>query len=78
MKVLDKVKVMGRGYILVVIPKDIIQMTDEIVFNNIHFEIKGIERLSFIKKIGLLLSPNNMVGELINIGDEINIIKHND
>lgn len=75
MKVIYKVNVIGRGYILVVKPQETINITDEIIFNDFHFKISGIERLSNMKKIGLQLSPNDMVGKLINVGDEIEVKK---
>lgn len=78
MKVIDKVKVLGRGYILVIIPDDEINITDTILFDNIQFKIRGIERLSNMKQIGLILSPNDVVGKLIEIDDEITLLKHED
>ena len=78
MKVIDKVKVLGRGYILVIIPDDEINITDMILFDNIRFKICGIERLSNMKQIGLVLSPNDMVGKLIDIDDEITLLKNED
>lgn len=75
MKVIDKVKVLGRGYVLVVIPDNKINMCDKILFDNIQFEIVGIEQLTHMKQIGLVLSPNDIVGKLINIDDNIEIIK---
>lgn len=78
MKVIDKVKVLGRGYILVIIPNDEINITDIILFGNIQFKICGIERLSNMKQIGLLLSPNDVVGKLIEIDDEITLLKNED
>lgn len=78
MKVIDKVKVLGRGYILVIIPDDEINITDTILFDNIKFKIHGIERLSNMKQIGLILSPNDVIGKLIEIDDEITLLKHED
>jgi len=78
MKVIDKVKVLGRGYILIIIPDDEINITDTILFDNIQFKICGIERLNNMKQIGLVLSPNNAVGKLIKIDDEITLLKNED
>ena len=50
-------------------------MTDKIVFGENEFEIRGIERLSFMKNVGLVLRPNDVAYETISIGDEIEIVK---
>lgn len=75
MKVKDKVKVTGRGCVIVVEPDFEINMTDKIVFGENEFEIRGIERLSFMKNVGLVLRPNDVAYETISIGDEIEIVK---
>lgn len=75
MKVIDKVKVVGRGCVIVVEPDCEINISDKIVFGDNEFEIKGIERLSFMKKTGLVLRPNDAAYEKINIGDEIELTK---
>lgn len=75
MKVIDKVKVVGRGCVIVVVPDCEINISDKIVFGDNEFEIGGIERLSFMKKTGLVLRPNDVVYEKINIGDEIELAK---
>ena len=76
MKIIDKVKVIGRGYVFIIIPDDTINMTDTIVFNGVQFKITGIERLSFMKQVGLILNPNDTAGNIINIGDEIEIYEN--
>ena len=78
MKVIDKVKVIGRGYVLVVIPDDVIHITDKIIHKNVHYKITGIERVSHMKHIGLVLRPNDSVGVFIKIGDELTVLKNED
>ena len=75
MEVKDKVKVTGRGCVIVVEPDCEINMTDKIVFGENEFEIRGIERLSFMKNVGLVLRPNDIAYETINIGDKIEMVK---
>lgn len=75
MEVKDKVNVVGRGCVIVVKPDCEINITDKIIFGENEFEIRGIERLSFMKNVGLVLRPNDIVYETINAGDEIEIVK---
>lgn len=75
MEVKDKVNVVGRGCVIVVEPDCEINITDKIIFGENEFEIRGIERLSFMKNVGLVLRPNDIVYETINAGDEIEIVK---
>lgn len=79
----DCVNVYSRGWVLVV-------SGDELVHSEIHcgekivcgenvFTIKGVERTKYddkwwSKHVGLVLSPNNLVPDCFNIGEEIEII----
>ncbi len=73
MKVIDKVKVLGRGCVIVVEPDCEITMSDKVIFGENEFELNGIERLTNLKKVGLVLRPNDVAYDTINVGDEINI-----
>ena len=75
MKVKDKVKVIGRGCVIIIEPDCEINISDKIVFDERKFEIAGIERWSHMKTIGLVLRPNDVAYETISIGDEIEIKK---
>ena len=75
MVVKDKAKVVGRGCIIVTEPDCEINMSDKVIVGKKEFEIAGIERLSVMKTIGLVLRPNDIAQETINIGDKIEIIK---
>lgn len=75
MEVKDKVKVNGRGCVIIIEPDCEINMSDKVVFSDKEFEIAGIERLSFMKKVGLVLRPNDIAYETISIGDEVEIVK---
>ena len=72
MKIIDKVKVLGRGMILVIDELNIsCNIDDEIIINDITFKIIGIERITYQKKVGLLLSPNDLVNDNFNVNDQI-------
>ena len=75
MEVKDKVKVLGRGCVIIVESDSEITTSDKIICNNKEFEIAGIERLSHMKTVGLILRPNDKVYETINIGDTIQVVK---
>ncbi len=77
MEVKDKVNVVGRGCVIVVKPDCEINITDKIICGENEFEIRGIERLSAMKNknVGLVLRPNDIAYEMINVGDEIEIVK---
>ena len=74
MKVKDKVKVLGRGCVIVVEPDCEINFSDNVKTADEVFEIVGIERWSHLKTTGLVLRPNDKAYETINIGDEIQIV----
>lgn len=78
MKVIDKVKVLGRGYVLVVIPDEPININDKILHKSVKYKITGIERVQHMKQIGLVLNPNDSVGVFIKIGDELTVLKNED
>jgi len=75
----DIVYVIGRGNIIcsVLGDNDIIHINDNIKIKNHIFDITGIEMWEHSKNIGIILKPNNLIQELVNIGDEIKIIKKN-
>lgn len=70
-KVIDKVRVIGRGWVIVVEPDGEISMTDKLTCNGTEFTIAGIESVTFMKKVGLILRPNDMVDKTISVGDDI-------
>lgn len=77
MKVEDIVYIIGRGNIVcsTLGNNDVIKMKDKIKINNNIFDITGIEMWEHSKHIGLILRPNNLIKEIININDEIEIVK---
>ena len=78
MKVEDIVYVIGRGNIVcsTLGNDDVIRITDKIRINDNIFDIIGIEMWEHSKHIGLILRPNNLIKEIININDEIKIVKY--
>ena len=75
MEVKDKIKVTGRGCVIILEPDCDITMSDKVICGEHEFTIAGIERLSFIKTVGLILRPNDIAHETINVGDNIIISK---
>lgn len=75
MRVIDKVNVVGRGTILIVgeIPSCGLNIEQEVLVDGYGFKVRGIELQEFMKKSGLILSPNEKVDERVNIGDYIEI-----
>ena len=71
MKVKDKIRVLGRGCVIIIEPTCEINISDKVICGENKFEIAGIERLSFVKTIGLVLHPNDTACKTINIGDNI-------
>ena len=71
MEVKDKIRVLGRGCVIIVEPTCEINISDKVICGENEFEITGIERLSFVKTIGLVLRPNDIAYKTINIGDNI-------
>ena len=71
MEVKDKIRVLGRGCVVIVEPTCGINISDKVICGENKFEIAGIERLSFVKTIGLVLRPNDIACKTINIGDNI-------
>ena len=67
----DKVRVTGRGCVIILEPDGEINISDKVTCNGTEFGIVGIERLSFVKTVGLILRPNDVAYEKINVGDEI-------
>ena len=72
----DKVRVTGRGCVIIFEPDEEIHITDKVVCNGNEFSIAGIERLSFLKNVGLILRPNDLAQEKINIGDDITVLQN--
>jgi len=70
-EVKDKIRVLGRGCVIIVEPTCEINISDKVICGEEEFEIAGIERLSFVKTIGLVLRPNDIAYKTINIGDNI-------
>lgn len=73
MEVKNKVKVLGRGCVIIVEPNCEIHLSDKIRCGENEFEIIGIEGISFMKTVGLLLRPNDIADNTISVGDEIEI-----
>lgn len=73
MKIIDKVRVLGRGWILVCdeAAPHVLHIDDEIVKNGTTFRIRGIEMMSHSVKLGLILSPNDSVDDTFSVGDVI-------
>jgi len=71
----DKIRVLGRGWVIISETDEPPTISDEIEVNGKIFGIVGIERWSYIKRLGLILRPNDEVNETISIGDNMEIIK---
>ena len=75
MIVQDKIRVIGRGWVIISETDEPPTISDEIEVNGKIFGIVGIERWSYSKRLGLILRPNDEVNETISIGDNMEIIK---
>lgn len=78
MKVIDIVHVTGRGYVFLGEPEKAIHVGDKIRFSDHEFEVRGIERLSHCKRIGLMLAHSQTAHDIIHKGDEVKIINKED
>ena len=65
-RVIDKVKVLGRGYILVCTDAECLEIGQKIKadFSGTIFEVTALERLSHVSTVGVVLRPNDMVFEV--------------
>ena len=70
----DKIRVLGRGWVIISETDEPPTISDEIEVNGKIFGIVGIERW-YTKRLGLILKPNDEVNETISIGDNMEIIK---
>jgi hypothetical protein len=70
----DKIRVLGRGWVIISETDEPPTISDEIKVNGKIFGIVGIERW-YTKRLGLVLRPNDEVNETISIGDNMEIIK---
>lgn len=77
MKVENIVYVIGRGNIVCshLETNEVIHIKDNIKINDNIFDITGIEMWEHSKDIGLILKPNDLVKEKVNINDTIEIVK---
>lgn len=77
MKVENIVYVIGRGNIVCshLDTDKAIHIKDNIKINDNIFDITGIEMWEHSKNIGLILKPNDLVKEKVNINDKIEIVK---
>ena len=71
----DKIRVLGRGWVIITETDEPLTTSDEIESNGKIFEIAGIERWPYSKRLSLLLRPNDEANEIISIGDSMEIIK---
>ena len=84
MVVEDCMNVVGRGWVVIVYCDEFgypeVHCGDGIVRGDITFTITGVERMSSVwwnKRIGLILSPNNLVPDHFEIGEELEILQKN-
>jgi len=70
----DKIRVLGRGWVIISETDEPPTISDEIEVNGKVFGIVGIERW-YTKRLGLVLRPNDEVNETISIGDNLEIKK---
>ena len=75
MIVQDKIRVLGRGWVIISETDEPLTITDEILANGKTFGIVGIERWPYSKRLGLILKPNDESNEVISVGDDLEIIK---
>lgn len=75
MRISDIVHVTGRGYVFLGIPDpgEELHSGDTVVIRgrSDQYEISAVERLTWVKTIGIILRPNQEAAKLICIGDEI-------
>ena len=73
MKVENIVYVIGRGNIVLTKKEkdNPVHINDKLKISDNIFEITGIEHSEYIKTMGLILRPNQLVKEVVKIGDEI-------
>jgi len=75
MIVQDKIHVLGRGWVIISETDEPPTIEDMVFVNDKYFAIAGIERVSFSKRLGLILRPNDESNEVISVGDNLEIIK---
>ena len=75
MIVQDKIRGLGRGWVIISETDEPLTITDEILANGKTFGIVGIERWPYSKRLGLILRPNDESNEVISVGDDLEIIK---
>lgn len=75
MRISDIVHVTGRGYVFLGIPDtgEEFHSGDTVVIRgrSDRYEISAVERLTWVKTIGIILRPNQEAAKQICIGDEI-------
>lgn len=73
MEVVEKVKVLGRGNVIIVDPCNYdcnFIVGDHVNIHDTEFGVSGVEIAPFTNKIGLVLYPNDKVSK-IEIGDKV-------
>ena len=72
MKVVDIIRVTDRGWV-VVCDEDDELICGDVIFNTAgkEFTIKGVEKVTNISQVGLVLNPNDKVKDGITIGDTL-------
>lgn len=80
----DYMQVLGRGCVLIVQGNELkhmeIHCEEKIIRGDTTFTIKGVERFKYgdnwwSDRVGLVLSPNNLVPDCFEIGDKVEILK---
>ena len=83
MVVEDYINILGRGWVLIAHGDELSHMPihcgGKIVSNETIFTITGVERSKYddnwyAKRVGFILSPNNIVPDCFKVGQIINII----
>lgn len=78
----DYMNVLGRGWLIIAYSEKLsradIHCGDMIVRGDKTFTVEGIDRLKYgwwMNRVGLVLSPNRLVPDCFELGDEIEILK---
>lgn len=74
-KINDIVKVLGRGYVFVGEDAMEIHVGNKLKIQDKLFNISGVERVSHMKSVGLVLSHSDEAKDLCKIGDYVEVVK---
>lgn len=74
-KINEIVKVLGRGYVFVGEDAMDIHVGNKLKIQDKLFNISGVERVSHMKSVGLVISHSDEAKDLCKIGDYVEVVK---